>query len=549
MGPFEHLETIVYSEIRYKVRSFQGVLAMNKAIASISVLGLVAAGMLFFYIRREQPQPAKKKQARITVFIHGTVFSMLSLFDVRNVYADDLSEGSLYVSLLKEVRKNPLLWQDQPMLSQGWQDIPANVIPEFHTKKLGEQDRKKAICQFVPAYDTFTLHTLNKSKTGGADSVVRVDQTDASLSWGHMFTSLYSRYMMSADTTKAKADDDQVKQVGAAVPQELSMQADVQLLVHNSDTAYHAKTGVARFYHTFGHLGLLSQKYRRQAALELYEGLCERVAACKKDYDTVRVDIVAHSHAGNIVLNLAAVQAEQQQDLTVDNLVMLGTPLQVETAAYAYGSLFKRVINCYSDGDRVQGADQFSTCMRRSHKQFCDEKLIIDDTPAENTYLYDMRLLVNDDAERIGHANMWMLGRSDKATESLDPLSTAVLTPLILDMLDTIETKVDAPQYAHLDCNIIDTDDVVQVVLAAHKQDVSLATTQNIYETAIHLRDAVVHCWEPDTKSRAFVFSYQTGATLWQAIKSLRRGGTSLDFDVEVQEHIPDDQAVIQADQ
>jgi len=378
-----------------------------------------------------------KKDACVTVFVHGSVYTMLSALDAQRVWSGALPKDSLYVDMVRRVRKNPLIWQDQVMLKEGWVLFPQESIDDFYQNKLEGACCQQAAYQFVPAY--------------------------------HGFSELYK-----------------------------------------NDKEDH-------IYFLFGHLGLLCQQYRADAGVELYHHLSDTVAELKKKYRHVRTRVITHSHGGNIALNLARAERLYNRGLIVDDLIMYGGPIQIETACFAYDPLFIRVVNCYSEGDSIQSNDRFSSAQHVSYKRFYDENLIID-RPETLTKIYDIRLLINNNAKRLGHSNMWQLGRESKATECLDPLPIAVMTPVLLNGLD--KQVYDG----HFDFNIIDEPGVLRSELSAYQSKNSLITSDNTYDKACHLQQLTKNNWSPVDKSRMLIFNYQTGATLWQAFQDWRTG-------------------------
>jgi hypothetical protein len=115
----------------------------------------------------------------------------------------------------------------------------------------------------------------------------------------------------------------------------------------------------------FGWDGSLSASRRRQAAYALYQSLLrERNAlAAKHDCDPALVDIVliAHSHGGNVALLLAEQEEKFHGALSIEHLVLLGTPIQQETEHFIHHELFRHVLSLYSNGDLVQVLDMVST--------------------------------------------------------------------------------------------------------------------------------------------------------------------------------------------
>lgn len=267
-------------------------------------------------------------------------------------------------------------------------------------------------------------------------------------------------------------------------------------------------------YYLFGHLGLLSHHYRNQVAQEeLYLHLCNLLTHYHKEYWDVELTIVAHSHGGNIALNLVEAERAHKRGLRIDNLVMWGTPIQLETIPYAFHPIFKRVINCHSDGDWVQGIDRVSTKNRTCFKRLYDERLVPHWPAVSATQVYDVRWMVNRKIDRIGHGNMWLLGREEKALATLDPLPIMVLTPLLLELLDT-RTEGEA-----LDCNIVEDADILCLELSYHGDKHCLKKSDNILSTAAKARDLTRKHWKSVDKSRMVLLNYQTGASLWQAVQ------------------------------
>lgn len=116
-------------------------------------------------------------------------------------------------------------------------------------------------------------------------------------------------------------------------------------------------------YYTFGWNGILSQSHRYAEARRLYDAIeqesrrLEAELGCKP-----RVRLVAYSHGGNVCLNLAAVRVKEKRDLAVmvDELILVGVPIQVETDHYVADPLFKVAYHIYSRDDRIQKMDCFS---------------------------------------------------------------------------------------------------------------------------------------------------------------------------------------------
>jgi pimeloyl-ACP methyl ester carboxylesterase len=99
----------------------------------------------------------------------------------------------------------------------------------------------------------------------------------------------------------------------------------------------------------FGWSGKLSFAMRHKSAEELYESL-------KKIKGPIT--LIAHSHGGNVALNLELV-ARERGDSTffIDRLILLGVPVQDATRNFVLSPIFKKVYVFYSAGDWTQIMD------------------------------------------------------------------------------------------------------------------------------------------------------------------------------------------------
>lgn len=167
-----------------------------------------------------------------------------------------------------------------------------------------------------------------------------------------------------------------------------------------------------QLFYTFGWSGLISQASRRYEAIRLYNALQEELDKLKAQGIAPKIRLIAHSHGGNLCLNLAAVtkvleahafdqkhiyatdpdeqeSVEQmaqmilrlttfelakmrpdqkaydyvplKHDLVIDELIMYGVPIQQETESFCFAPTFKRVYHFYSAEDYVQRADWVSS--------------------------------------------------------------------------------------------------------------------------------------------------------------------------------------------
>jgi len=187
-------------------------------------------------------------------------------------------------------------------------------------------------------------------------------------------------------------------------------------------------------FYTFGWNGRLDHKKRIRAAQDLYNALTKEIAAIQQQrpHSKIKIEILAHSHGGNVALNLAAVEEKTNKNLCIDKLILLGTPIQSETKNYVNSSIFKKVYNIYSTGDAIQPIDIISTKDPASKRRFNV------DTPESKL----SQIQVKTGKYKPGHCELWLWGKKSSPLfyrKSLPtyPFPVAVFTPIITSSIDT----------------------------------------------------------------------------------------------------------------
>lgn len=119
---------------------------------------------------------------------------------------------------------------------------------------------------------------------------------------------------------------------------------------------------IHNIYYTYGWSGLMSVSRRYTDAIGLYRSVAQKVAELKVQGINPKVRIIGYSHGGNVLLNLALVRQREQNPhpLEVDELFLLGVPVQSETDYLVNDPMFKKIYHIYSRGDRIQKLDFFS---------------------------------------------------------------------------------------------------------------------------------------------------------------------------------------------
>jgi PGAP1-like protein. len=101
--------------------------------------------------------------------------------------------------------------------------------------------------------------------------------------------------------------------------------------------------------------GILDFSERQRAGTELYNELVNLIDTYKKLHGTVpKIRIIAHSHGGNVALNLVSTW---DRSFFIDELILLAVPVQAKTQELVHSQLFKRVLNLYSTIDIPQMID------------------------------------------------------------------------------------------------------------------------------------------------------------------------------------------------
>lgn len=332
----------------------------------------------------------------LTIFVHGTFGCLLGLFSIPSVLKDCVGH-TIYKELAKAQRKDTSNFLDQPMLQTG-------------------------LIRVQPTYD---LRITNGQK--------------------------FSAYPL------AKAF------------QEFSRT--------NSD-----KSGDT--FYTFGWSGLLSQKQRRIEAVRFYNELTNELERYHKEGRYPKIRLIAHSHGGNLCLNLGSISdlislssykdiqnettdpvtekaltamfnyiktlpsREQaaaakhskrfdhapRMHISIDELILLGTPVQVETAPFFFSPTFKKIYHFYSEKDPIQALD-FISSKKASLRKI---KYSVNGRPIVRAYplLIQSKIKINRKNKKyaLAHKDLWRISWY-KNENPLAPFPLSVITPLLIEAL------------------------------------------------------------------------------------------------------------------
>ncbi|HSC25554.1 MAG TPA: hypothetical protein VLB80_05070 [Candidatus Babeliales bacterium] len=230
-------------------------------------------------------------------------------------------------------------------------------------------------------------------------------------------------------------------------------------------------------YYTFGWSGLLSPTARYADSIQLLEELMHELQKNYWQHGVFpKIRLIGYSHGGNVCLNIAA--ARQNIDptipLSIDELILIGVPIQTETDYLANDPLFKKIYHFFSQKDRIQRIDFFSfnrifsrRYFRNSNNFKVPKKLMqIDmkfirkahtrhDSKERQAASIDFsnpsiisghsRLLRNCSP---GHLEFWFFGWSPKHYREsfvLNPLPAFVVIPYVLHYITKIQDQIVTP--------------------------------------------------------------------------------------------------------
>lgn len=227
-------------------------------------------------------------------------------------------------------------------------------------------------------------------------------------------------------------------------------------------------------YYTFGWSGLMSEKQRYLEGLNLYKSIELEITKFRLMGIEPKVRIIAYSHGGNVALNVAQARKTEKLPDTFDvqELVLLGVPIQNETDFLVNEPIFKKIYHIYSRGDRIQKLDFFSFKRFFSRRVFkkrkgfqLPDKLIQIQLKCTRTVKFKrknkkkMKLLtyklknkgvVSGKSRNLfrdaspGHTELWFFGWTPvhyRERFPLNPLPASTLIPMIIREAENFEEK------------------------------------------------------------------------------------------------------------
>ena len=194
-------------------------------------------------------------------------------------------------------------------------------------------------------------------------------------------------------------------------------------------------------FYTFNWSGKLKNHERIIAAKDFYKALVEEKEKLKKETQSkIGIQLITHSHGGNVALNLAKAEDEYKNELEIEKLIMFGCPVQPETETFIQSKIFKNIYHLYSSSDKMQIADFISTKGFFSKRTFKKNKQLL--SLPKNLHQVEIRI----DSYKPSHYELWL--RARKNTPSimyrnkfpLYPQPVSLLTPSIINLIDSMDT-------------------------------------------------------------------------------------------------------------
>ncbi len=441
---------------------------------------MAIVGIIIFFVPfpvSKKPIPHKKislikKEPWITIFIHGNFNTGLGMLSFTDVFKDNLKDTT-YRKILKRIRKDPFFYQEQPMLEKGL----VKIEPSFN---------------LIDINNKFAAHPI------------------------------LSGYKKILETIRP-----------------------------NKEHSY---------FYTFGWSGLMSQTVRRKWAIRLYNALGEELEAFNKIGINPKIRIIAHSHGGNIGLNLAiindvinnvsyekeTIEAKEtfdsvtlllksatnkvdakklsgqkrfdyiptKKNIFIDELILLGTPIQIENVHSFKSPIFKNIYNFYSEQDVVQALDFVSTKIRTSKQRIEDfsndnikqAKIMVDKnlkTKEQSSWWENIPLgrLFASGTKDPTHKDLWFLGWNPDYCQPnfpLNPLPLVILIPFLIDALKKTEVS-------DIDLNLRFFDDTLKICVINHNE-VETKFSVQISIKIINEIKAKTMMWKPDNLNRENTF-------------------------------------------
>lgn len=127
-------------------------------------------------------------------------------------------------------------------------------------------------------------------------------------------------------------------------------------------------------FYFFGWSGKLCFAEREKASEDLLQAILKLTREYEEQHQKKpKIRIITHSHGGNVALNLARIN--EQKQLIIDELILLGCPVQENTKHFIKADCFKKVYAFYSGSDMFQIIDPQGLYKKSVSKKIFSERI------------------------------------------------------------------------------------------------------------------------------------------------------------------------------
>ncbi|HJZ23991.1 MAG TPA: hypothetical protein VJ201_06030 [Candidatus Babeliales bacterium] len=446
----------------------------------------------------------------ITVFIHGsfhTGLGLLSFFDVLN----DRPHKTFYQKLTKKLRNDPYNYQEQIMLEPGLIEI----IPSFISTS---NEYKLAAYPIIAAYDEILNHTVEASKLGSYYT----------FGWSGLMSQTARR---SEAVCLYNALTDEVKKFKT-----YGITPKIRLICHSHGGNVALNLGAIPCALQLIQEFSVKKDPMQRSTIE------QKLKILNKTQEN-RNDAVSKM-AIAILSSPSKIEASQyteplkklfykpiDENLEIEELIMLGTPIQPETSHFCCSYNIKKIFNLYSSEDVIQSSDWVSTKNFYSARRFEPNDICpsFKDNPQE---IYQVQLMIEKDLAKYAqerkkekekswykaylttflkifnvchteskdptHKDLWFLSWDKEYTQPgypFHPLPMVIFLPLIMQAIKSVDTMYD------LDINFVLQNETLTIQVAQHEQE-TIHHAITIPATIIQKLRTKVEAWEPKHLSR-----------------------------------------------
>ena len=131
------------------------------------------------------------------------------------------------------------------------------------------------------------------------------------------------------------------------------------LIFDKLDFWLHGRKSNLNYYFTEGWSGLVSRKERKKESKQFYIDLANLIQEFKQKKINPKIRIIGYSHGGSFAFNLATIEKEKKTNkkISIDELILLGTPIYNRALDAINHPMFKKIYNIYSKSDGIQKLD------------------------------------------------------------------------------------------------------------------------------------------------------------------------------------------------